>query len=315
MTEVEWRGVGAGGEVFRAAVTAEPGWYWMLRAHQDGPGRYDGSRLIVCLVYVRPDGSLSSPLADLRRVAPEDLIPTDADGRPHPSWFAGPVAPGPRAGSVRVHEGQVQGSLPSPVPGWHWCQTNREAPLIHIDEQEIGPIYVSEVDGAVRVWSAADIHGVPVDVGELGFSEPLVGPGGVIDASGELGRVEATFFGSVAPPPFPEAAVVPVATKCALPRLTLTDGQLHLVVQDLGASRTFYERLGFKLVSQRSDLGRATLSAAGASICLVTRPGPTLRFRGDADAGEALRARGIQPETGPGGLTIRDPDGHTIVID
>jgi len=99
---------------------------------------------------------------------------------------------------------QHTGEAPT-VPGWAWCRTNPEAPLLLVDEQHIGPVYLeADASGVVRVFLAASTLGKSVDVGEFGFSEALVSRGGVIDESGDLGRTEAEFFGPVtAPPPVP----------------------------------------------------------------------------------------------------------------
>ena len=51
--------------------------------------------------------------------------------------------------------------------------------------------------------------GKPADVWELGFAEPLLSPGGIIDASGEVERREAEFFGAI-PCPKVKAPAFPV---------------------------------------------------------------------------------------------------------
>jgi hypothetical protein len=74
-----------------------------------------------------------------------------------------------------------------------------------VDSSGVGPVYLErDGDGVVRVFLATDTRGHSSDVGEFGFSEPLVSRGGVIDESGELGRVEAEFHGTIPlPPPVP----------------------------------------------------------------------------------------------------------------
>ncbi|MEL6189230.1 MAG: hypothetical protein AAFU79_31800, partial [Myxococcota bacterium] len=204
-----WKTVGDAGEDFRTAVRAQPGWYWLLRPHQEGPGRYDGATPVVCPIHVFADGRVSSPLADLRSLGEDQLSPRDARGVRFPSYFAGPIRPGRSSGGLRVERTsdghRMEGEFPS-VPGWYWCRTNSEAPLLHVDEEAIGPIYLArEAGGSIHVWSTATLDGQPIDVGELGFSEPLTSEGGVIDQSGELGRVAVEFFGALEVPPSPPA--------------------------------------------------------------------------------------------------------------
>jgi hypothetical protein len=166
---------------------------------------------VLCLVHVDAHGELLSPLADLRSLEHGDLTCLDAStGRRFGTFFAGPIAPGEVSGAVRARvvddtvAAQFAGEAPA-VPGWAWCRTNDEAPLLLVDAQGVGPIYLeADADGVVRVFLATDLHGRSVDVGEFGFSEPLVSRGGVIDESGELGRHEAEFHGPVTlPPPLP----------------------------------------------------------------------------------------------------------------
>lgn len=208
---MEWKVAAHADNAFREAARRQPGWYWVLRPKNLGRHSYDPEVGVLCLVLAGADGSLLSPLADLRRLEHGDLSCLDAaSGQRFGTYFAGPVAPGEVSGAVRARvvddqvAAQFTGARPT-VPGWWWCSTNAEAPLLLVDDQGIGPIYLeSDADGVVRVFLAADTRQQSVDVGEFGFSEPLVSRGGVIDESGELGRNEAEFHGSVTlPPPFP----------------------------------------------------------------------------------------------------------------
>ncbi|MCB9682615.1 MAG: hypothetical protein H6733_14210 [Alphaproteobacteria bacterium] len=210
---MEWKVAAAETNAFRDAAARTPGWYWVLRPKNLGRNAYDTDVGMLCLVWVGADGRLLSPLADLRALEHGDLTCLDAgSGKRFGTYFAGPVTPGEVCGAVRARvvddavTAQFAGEAPT-VPGWSWCRTNAEAPLLLVDGDGIGPVYLEEdADGVVRVFLAADTLGHSVDVGEFGFSEPLVSRGGVIDESGELGRNEAEFFGAVtAPPPAPSS--------------------------------------------------------------------------------------------------------------
>lgn len=210
---MEWQVAAAESNAFREAATRQPGWYWILRPKNLGRHAYDPDVGVLCLVHVRPGGALLSPLADLRELEHGDLTCLDAGrGVRLGTYFAGPVRPGEVSGAVRARvvdddvQAQHTGEAPA-VPGWSWCRTNEDAPLLLVDERGIGPVFLEEDgDGVVRVFLAADTRGTSVDVGEFGFSEPLVSRGGVIDESGELGRTEAEFHGPVALPPPPPAS-------------------------------------------------------------------------------------------------------------
>ncbi|MED5371672.1 MAG: hypothetical protein VX899_11695 [Myxococcota bacterium] len=182
----------------------QPGWYWVLRPRQVGPRAYDARDGVLCLVLAKADGSIASPLADLRELSEHDLTCVDDDsGARFPTWFFGPVTPGAQSAVVTASESgamQVEGSAPS-CPGWHWVRTNDEAPLMLVDEQGIGPIFLIHDDAEqIQVYLAQTVSGEAVDVGEFAFAEPLVSEGGVIDASGSLGRVKAFFHGALPVP-------------------------------------------------------------------------------------------------------------------
>lgn len=207
---MKWTVAAADSNAFREAADRAPGWYWVLRPRMLARRAYDGGRGVLCLVHVKPGGEVLSPLADFRALEFGDLTCVDeASGRRYVTYFAGPVAPGEMTGAVRarvvdeVVQPRFDGESPE-VPGWSWCRTNPEAPLLLVDERAIGPVYLErDAEGVVRVYLASDTEGRSVDVGEFGFSEPLVSRGGVIDESGELGRCEAEFFGAVPSPPEP----------------------------------------------------------------------------------------------------------------
>lgn len=197
---MEWRFAGEDGAVFQAAASQNPGWWWIFRPRNEGGHRYDPT--IGLLMPIWCDGArVLCPLADLRELG--DMVCEDLDrGLRYGTFFAGPIAPGPSEGSLSLHHGLARGFQP-PAPGWRWCRTR--APLQHVDADGIGPIYLRQGrDGRVWVWPAVSVGG-PLDIWELGFSEPLVTPHGVIDGDGEAGRVEAEFFGPIPEPPTPPA--------------------------------------------------------------------------------------------------------------
>lgn len=260
--ELRWQSAGPGGTEFAKAASASPGWYWILRPHQDGPGRWDPSRPVMCPIHVFPDGRISSPLADLRELRPEQLAPRGSNGTAFPSYFAGPIRPGRPSGQMSVEAGVTRGDAPS-VPGWYWCRTNPEAPLIHVDVDGVGPILLDRgPSGDVRVWSTSYADGTPVDVGELGFSEPLASAGGIIDASGELGRTAVEFFGRIDAP-----AELPRPAWSAAADGVLCAAALVLPVADVPAARAALVGLGFR------EGAEGKLAGAGLSVRLVEAGG------------------------------------------
>jgi hypothetical protein len=196
---MQWSEAGAQGENFRAQALEQPGWYWVCRPLMTGEREYDGDSSIVLPVYVR-GSTLHSPLTDLRSLAAADLAPRDSSsGHTFRTWYAGPVAPGAASGTLRVG---AAADAPRPsAPGWYWARTT--APLLHVDENGIGPVYLYERGGQVWVYSASRPDGHPVDVFELGFAEPLLTAAGVIDGNGDAGRTQAEFFGPIAAPSEP----------------------------------------------------------------------------------------------------------------
>lgn len=199
MGEMSWRSAGPDGAAFREAVAAAPGWYWVWRPRIEGSKSYDEQLGVQLLVWVSPEGRLQSPMADFQSLSAQELTCFDArDGVRYGTWFAGPVAPGPSEGTLQAGYGRrASGFLPA-EEGWRWCRTR--APLMHVDDQGIGPILLQRKDGALWVWLATGNDRRAVEVGELGFSEPLVSDGGVIDGTGTVARLHAEFFGAIEQP-------------------------------------------------------------------------------------------------------------------
>lgn len=197
---MQWLTVGQKGAAFRAQVEAQPGWYWIYRPLNIGPRAYDAERGVVLPVWVGADGRLSSPLTDLQDLSADDLVPADDRAQVrYQSFYCGPITPGPLTSTLVKAPGEAaQGQAPARA-GWTWCRT--QAPLAHVDAQGIGPIYTVLRDGETWVYPAAFADGAPCDVFELGFAEPLVSEGGIIDASGSVGRTRAEFHGPIEPHP------------------------------------------------------------------------------------------------------------------
>ena len=193
---MDWQRAGKDAEAFRAAAQQNPGWYWVYRPLNIGGRAFDPSKGIRLPVIVHADGQVDSPLADFAHL--DQAVCEDDDSNVvYDTWFSGPVAPGARTGALSKQPGQpAQGAAPA-APGWYWCRT--QAPLKHVDGEGIGPIYLENNDGTVWVYPAATT-GAAMDVFELGFAEPLVSDGGVIDASGAVQRHQAEFFGAIAEP-------------------------------------------------------------------------------------------------------------------
>lgn len=197
---MSWRSAGPEGENFRAQVEAQPGWYWVHRPRNVGERAFDPKLGVLLPVWVGEDGRLSSPLAELQDLS--DLACHDvASGARYASLFLGPLQPGQPSGGVEVVDGVVVGAAPA-EDGWHWCRT--EAPLNHVDDHGVGPIFLKRDDaGRVMVYPASTVRGEALDIWELGFSEPLISAKGIIDGEGEAGRTKAEFLGRI---PLPEAA-------------------------------------------------------------------------------------------------------------
>ncbi|MBX2811541.1 MAG: VOC family protein [Myxococcales bacterium] len=312
-----WVSAGPDGQVFLTASIQTPGWYWVLRPHHSGPGQYDPITPVVCPIYVFPDGRISSPLADFRERLPEHICPKDAEGLSYPSYFAGPIVPGTSSGLMQVKTDGAQTTAegtPPPAPGWYWCKTNPEAPLLHVDEHGLGPIYISpRSDGEIHVWSAASIGGRPIDVGELGFSEPLTSPGGVIDASGELNRHTIEFFGEIALPQAPPTPLWGISVSSTTSTLSLSEGVCVLNVQNLERARKFYELLGFGVKSSTENT--LDLEGLGTKLRLSTVDSAVLHLTtSGTDTLDTLNQLGVSSTSESQHIRLRDPDGNTIII-
>ena len=120
--------------------------------------------------------------------------------------------------------------------------------------------------------------------------------------------------------------------------MRLGNFSVSLAVKDIAASRAFYERLGFKMVSGDQSKNWVVLQNENARIGLFQGmfPRNTLTFNPGWDSNKAtltdfedvrdlqktLKARGLTPApaadestTGPAFLMLTDPDGNPILID
>lgn len=101
-----------------------------------------------------------------------------------------------------------------------------------------------------------------------------------------------------------------------------------LRVEDVKASRDFYERLGFRRVEGEDEEGWAVVVKGDARLGLFEpkymSQQVTLNFRGGnvGQITEELTRRGFrfveEPKTssdGSGSAVLRDPDGHTLFFD
>lgn len=138
--------------------------------------------------------------------------------------------------------------------------------------------------------------------------------------------------------PIPDLTVVEAADPDLPGTLELGGMSISLAVADLDASRAFYEKLGFEVAGGDADAGWLILINGESVIGLfhgmfdrniVTfTPGLTVRkerLERYADVRELqaeLEARGLELETrvdpdtsGPGSITLVDPDGNPVLID
>jgi len=107
--------------------------------------------------------------------------------------------------------------------------------------------------------------------------------------------------------------------------MNLGEFSLSLAVQDLAASRAFYERLGFAAIGGEADEGWLILENDGTKIGLfagmfeeniLTFNPPDVRA-----IQAALRADGVplaqtaEPGEGPASVMLTDPDGNSILLD
>ncbi len=126
--------------------------------------------------------------------------------------------------------------------------------------------------------------------------------------------------------------------KSADPPLRLGKFSISLTVKDIAASRAFYEKLGFKVVSGEQAKKWLVLQNETATIglfqgmleknSLLFNPGwdqkrATLpNFEDVRDIQKALKKRGLtftttadESTTGPASFSLLDPDGNPIFID
>ena len=120
--------------------------------------------------------------------------------------------------------------------------------------------------------------------------------------------------------------------------MRLGNFSVSLAVKDIAASRAFYEKLGFVVVSGDQAKGWIVLKNEETKIGLFQGmfPRNTLTFNPGWDSSKAtlpdfedvrelqktMKARGLTPNpaadeatSGPGYLMLTDPDGNPILID
>jgi len=120
--------------------------------------------------------------------------------------------------------------------------------------------------------------------------------------------------------------------------MRLGNFSVSLTVKDIAASRAFYEKLGFKMVSGDQSKNWVVMQNDTTKIGLFQGmfPRNTLTFNPGWDSSKntladfedvreiqkALKAKGLTPEpaadestTGPGFFMLTDPDGNPILFD
>jgi catechol 2,3-dioxygenase-like lactoylglutathione lyase family enzyme len=120
--------------------------------------------------------------------------------------------------------------------------------------------------------------------------------------------------------------------------MRLGNFSISLSVKDIGASRAFYEKLGFRVVHGEQDQNWLILQNETATIgifqgmfernMLTFNPGwnrsgePLADFDDVRDIQRSLKSRGLAPATeadestsGPASLMLMDPDGNPILLD
>jgi catechol 2,3-dioxygenase-like lactoylglutathione lyase family enzyme len=120
--------------------------------------------------------------------------------------------------------------------------------------------------------------------------------------------------------------------------MRLGNFSVSLATKDLGASRAFYEKLGFRMIAgdsaqnwlilQNETTTIGLFQAALSRNTLTFNPGwdrsgnALPDFDDVRDIQKLLRNRGVtltstvdESTTGPGSLTMLDPDGNAILID
>ena len=113
---------------------------------------------------------------------------------------------------------------------------------------------------------------------------------------------------------------------------------VSLAVKDIAASRDFYEKLGFEQIMGDQEQGWLILRNGETTIglfqgmfernMLTFNPGWTSQnenlsdFNDIREIQQGLKAKGltfaseaVEAETGPGSLTLVDPDGNPVLLD
>jgi catechol 2,3-dioxygenase-like lactoylglutathione lyase family enzyme len=130
----------------------------------------------------------------------------------------------------------------------------------------------------------------------------------------------------------------PAAGANGASQLELGNFSVSLAVKDLGASREFYEKLGFRVVFGKPASHFLIMQNATATIGLFQgivekniltfnpgwdrKMGTLLEFQDVREIQRTLKQHGIkiakevdESTTRPAGLTLYDPDGNQILID
>lgn len=100
---------------------------------------------------------------------------------------------------------------------------------------------------------------------------------------------------------------------------------VSLSVQDLAASRAFYERLGFAVIGGEADEGWLILENDGTSIglfagmfdenILTFNPPDVRSIQASLQAQGVVFEQAAEPGEGPANAVLKDPDGNTILLD
>lgn len=146
------------------------------------------------------------------------------------------------------------------------------------------------------------------------------------------GLVAALALAALASP----SGATPGGAAPAPPRLG--NFSVSLAVKDLAASRSFYEKLGFRVIGGNAEKRWLILQNDGATIglfqgmfprnMLTFNPGwdrsaaPLAAFDDVRDLQRRFRAAGLEPapaadeaSTGPASFVVVDPDGNPILVD
>lgn len=100
---------------------------------------------------------------------------------------------------------------------------------------------------------------------------------------------------------------------------------VSLAVQDLAASRAFYERLGFVVIGGEAGEGWLILENGGAKLglfagmfeenILTFNPPDVRAIQARLQADGVAFEQEAEPGDGPASAVLRDPDGNTILLD